>query len=126
MYILNLEDNVFKYYNICRAIERGSFADLKIDHIEDLEGGISKIEESIDNGKSYDVIITDMWYPKKTGGGDANSGEELIKIIKEKGWNIPIILCSSVNYCYPGIAGSVHYSENKDWESELVRLIKEI
>ena len=36
MYILNLEDNVFKHHDICRAIERGSFENLKIDCVGNL------------------------------------------------------------------------------------------
>lgn len=64
--------------------------------------------------KPYDLIITDMWYPEKPGGRDTDSGEALIKEVKERGWGIPIILCSSVNYHFPGILGSVHYSENED------------
>lgn len=126
MRILNLEDNVFKHHDICKAIERGSFANLKIDCVGNLADGISKIEEAIDQEKPYDLIITDMWYPEKPGGSDNDSGEVLIKEVKEKGWDIPIILCSSVNYRFPGIFGSVHYSENEDWETELVKLIKKL
>ena len=115
MYILNLEDNVFKHHDICRAIERGSFENLKIDCVGNLADGLSKIEG-----------ITDMWYPEKSGGADNNSGEILIKEVRERGWDVPIILCSSVNYCYPGILGSIHYSEKEDWETELVKLIRKL
>lgn len=126
MYILNLEDNVFKHHDICKAVERGSFANLKIECVGNLADGLSKIEEAINQEKPYDLIITDMWYPEKPGGSDNDSGEALIKVVKERGWDIPIILCSSVNYRFPGILGSVHYSENEDWESEIVKLIKKL
>lgn len=39
MYILNLEDNVFKHHDICRAMERGSFENLKIDCVGILQMG---------------------------------------------------------------------------------------
>lgn len=126
MYILNLEDNVFKHHDICKAVERGYFANLKIDCVGNLADGLSKIEEAINQEKPYDLIITDMWYPEKPGGSDNDSGDALIKEVKERGWDIPIILCSSVNYRFPGILGSVHYSENEDWESEIVKLIKKL
>lgn len=126
MHILNLEDNVFKHHDICRAIERGSFENLKIDCVGNLADGLSKIEGAISKGKLYDLIITDMWYPEKSGGADNNSGEILIKEVRERGWDVPIILCTSVNYCYPGILGSIHYSEKEDWETELVKLIRKL
>lgn len=50
----------------------------------------------------------------------------MIKEVRERGWDVPIILCSSVNYCYPGILGSIHYSEKEDWETELVKLIRKL
>ena len=42
------------------------------------------------------------------------------------GMKIPVIMCSSIDYFIPGILGSVHYSENENWEYELVQLVKEI
>ena len=93
-----------KHHDICKAVERGSLANLKIDCVGNLADGISKIEEAINQEKPYDLIITDMWYPAKPGGSDNDSGEALIKEVKERGWDIPIILCSSVNYRFPGVA----------------------
>lgn len=124
MYILNLEDDFFKHHDICKAIENGTFNNIKIDCIGNLEEGINAIENMLEMGKTYDLIITDMWYPKMPGGVETNAGEMLINIAKDNGWNIPIILCSSVDYRIPGILGSVHYSENSDWERELVTLIR--
>lgn len=126
MLVLNIEDDVFKHHNICKALRNGGFSDLHIDCKGNLNDGIGLIEEHNTMGKPYDLIITDMWYPKSSGGREAESGEQLIKIAQEKDWGIPIILCSSVNYSYPGILGSVHYSENEDWENKMVQLVKKI
>ncbi len=126
MHILNIEDDVFKHHDICEALKRGGFADLRIDCKGNLVDAIEQIEEHNNAGKPYDLIITDMWYPESAGGREVESGEKLINISKEKGWNIPIILCSSVNYAYPGILGSVYYSENEDWENKIVRLAKKV
>ena len=38
----------------------------------------------------------------------------------------PIIVCSSLNEKIPNIYGNVWYQENRDWESELLDLIKKI
>ena len=64
MYILNLEDNVFKHHDICRAIERGSFENLKIDCVGNLADGLSKIEEAINQEKPY-ILIKKKFF---TGG----------------------------------------------------------
>ena len=55
MHILNLEDNILKHRDICKAIESGSFADVKIDRIGNLEDGIIRIEELIAQGSPYDI-----------------------------------------------------------------------
>jgi len=126
MFVLNIEDDVFKHHNICKALRSGDFKDLRIDCKGNLKDGIEIIEENSKMGKPYDLIITDMWYPESSGDREAESGEKFIEIAQERAWNIPIILCSSVNYNYPGILGSVHYSENEDWENKLVQLVKKV
>lgn len=124
--VLNIEDNIFKHLDICKALRSGGFTGLNIDCKGNLKDGIELIEEHYNIGTPYDLIITDMWYPETFGGGDAESGEKLIEIVQKNKWSIPIILCSSVNYNYPGILGSVHYSENEDWENKLVQLVRKI
>lgn len=124
MYILNLEDNVFKHHDIRKAIERAPFQNLVIDCAGNLKDGIEMIKKQNELEKPYDLIITDMWYPEKAGEKDTESGEKLIQTVKEQGWNIPIILCSSVYCRFPGILGSIHYSENEDWENEMINLIR--
>lgn len=123
MYILNLEDDVYKHHAICKALRNGGLGILKIDCARSLEEGLELIRDNQQN-QPYDLIITDMWYPEKAGGECIDSGEKLIKTVNDNEWNIPIILCSSVSYRYSGILGVVHYSEKEDWEKELVMLIK--
>lgn len=124
MYILNLEDNAIKHNAITKALR--STGRVEMDWARNLADGIEKIQTQIENGRPYDLIITDMWYPEEAGSGDAQSGLKLIQLIQEKSWNIPIILCSSMNYQMPDILGSVHYAENKDWEMALKILVKTI
>ena len=124
MFILNIEDDVFKHHSICKALRSGGFNDLHIECKGNLKEGIDAIEKHNEMGQSYDLIITDMWYPEFSGGREAESGEKFIEIAQERLWDIPIILCSSVNYNYPGILGSVHYSENENWENKIVQLVR--
>lgn len=124
MYILNLEDNVFKQVDITKVIRQ--FGKHEVDWVRNLGDGIEKLEMQMQSDKPYDLIISDMWYPEFSGGSDANSGDKLVKIIKEKGWNVPIIICSSVDYSYHEIFGNVHYSKEKPWENELAALIRKL
>ena len=126
LYILNLEDNVFKHHDICRVIEMGSFKNVKIDWVRNLTEGLNKIEEMNNNNTPYDVIITDMWYPLNDGGNDNNSGEMLISKSEELGWNIPIILCSTIRYRYSQILGEVYYSKNSNGEWELIDFLRQV
>lgn len=124
MYILNLEDNVFKQVDITKVIRQ--FGKHEVDWVRNLGDGIEKLEMQMQSDKPYDLIISDMWYPEFPGGSDANSGDKLVKIIKEKGWNVPIIICSSVDYSYHEIFGNVHYSKEEPWENELAALIRKL
>lgn len=126
MLILNIEDDLYKHHDICMALRRGGFSDLQIDCEDNLKDGINRIKKQNESGKSYDLIITDMWYPECMGEPEKESGVKLINVVKENSWNIPVILCSSVRYKTSCILGCVHYSENEDWESEIIRLAKQI
>lgn len=126
MYVLNLEDNAFKQSAIEAAVKGAGPKDLRIDCVDNLEDGLKMIREHKESGDPYDLIITDMWYPEYSCGSDSKSGEKLIETVKNNGWNIPVILCSSQNYKYPGILGSVHYTENGDWEYEMAQLVKQL
>lgn len=126
MFVLNIEDDIYKHNDICNVMKKGSFSNLQIDCEHNLADAIEKIAEQNDLGKPYDLIITDMWYPSENGGIESESGEMLIETVRDNNWNIPIILCSSVRYRIPEILGTVHYSKNGDWESELLNLAKKV
>ena len=125
MYILQLEDDIYKQYHIQKVLEDAYFPDFKLEHVTNLHDGIDHIERQINVGKQYDLIITDMWYPEKNNGTETDSGNRLIELVRDNKWNIPIIVCSSVDYEIPGILGTVHYAENEDWEKNIVQLIRQ-
>ena len=62
-------------------------------------------KQAIAEGRPYDLIITDMWYPRSEGMDEEQSGDRLISIAKEENWDTPILVCSNQNYSYPGILG---------------------
>ena len=122
MRILNIEDDAIKHNDICKVIK--SCGSMKIDWARNLEAGVERIREGIQGGTPYDLVITDMWYPREAGGEDEESGAALIQLIQQEKWELPVILCSSVRYRIPGILGAIHYSKNENWEDELKKLIK--
>lgn len=124
MKILNFEDNVFKHHDISKTIKEEIFA--KIDQVSNLSDGIEILQKAYDEGSPYDLIITDMWFPVRFGEKPEQSGELLIKTLQERNMPVPVIMCSSINYQMPGILGSVHYSENKNWEIQLLQMVKKL
>lgn len=124
MRILHIEDNAIKHSSIVRVIKECT--QCEIDWERYLIDGKKKIAASIESGNPYDLIISDMWYPQMSGEKEVESGKFLIEYIREKQYNIPIIICSSVIYKIPGIYGTVYYSEKEDWELQLSCLIKNL
>ncbi len=126
MRILNIEDDVFKHDDIKRKL-KDEFMSVNMDHVNNLDSGLEKIKSSIENNTPYDLIISDMIYPVRPGERPEHCGEMLIDKLKEMDINVPVILCSSDDYHqFPGILGAVHYSPNKDWERELISLIRSL
>jgi CheY-like chemotaxis protein len=124
MYILNVEDDAVKHHKICRVLN--ACGETQIEWSRNLQNALDRIHGQFDAHTPYDLVITDMWYPKAAGEKDAESGAILIQTLQEESRNIPIILCSSIPHRMPEIAGSIWYSENRDWESELKELIRKI
>lgn len=121
MRVLNIEDEPIKHRKIKDVLESCRVMD--VDRAGNLEDGIARYKEALASDKPYDLIISDMYYPREKGGGEEKSGDILVSMAHDEQWNVPIIICSSQNYSYPEIFGTLYYSENVDWEGELRKLI---
>lgn len=124
MRILNIEDNVIKHNDICKVLSGAGFRD--VDWAGNLNEGVKMIEDHMSSDTPYDLVITDMWYPREAWGEEEESGSLLIQMIKDKGWELPVIVCSSVRYIIPDILGTVYYSPKENWEDELRNLVRGI
>ncbi len=124
MKILNIEDDSFKHYDICNVIK--SCCAAEIEWAKNLKEGIEKIEEAQGLMEMFNLVITDMYYPFEKGEKEINAGEILIQKMTEMKIKVPIILCSSANFCIPEIFGTIHYSQNENWEDELRNLILKV
>ena len=117
MKILYIDDNPIKSAVVMRQLKIFS---KEIEKASTLNDAKEKIEET-----SYDLVITDMWYPVDRGGKDHNSGEDLINWMKDRGDETPIILISSIEYSFP-VYGCLHYDDDENWDEQLKRLIREL
>lgn len=125
MRVINVEDDVIKHSDICKVL-RG-IGITEIDWARSLEEALNMISNGLSHDEEkYDLIISDMWYPEENGGKDIEAGDLLIEEVAKNGWNIPIVICSSVNYRIMEILGTVYYSDNSDWELDLIQLIGKI
>jgi len=124
MKILHLEDDVFKRKRIervlCSAGVNNSI------WVKNLEDGIICIEEAQSKSEPYELIISDMYYPLKNGGREAEAGTELLSILKNKGIDTPVIICSSARLRIREAYGCLWYSENSDWDRQLEALLRKI
>ncbi len=117
MRILNIEDTPIKHRDIKNVLESCGITD--VDCERTLEEGIKRYMGALVSGIPYDLIITDMWYPSALGASEIQGGDLLIEKATKEKWDVPIILCSNQNYNYPEILGTLHYSDNIDWEGQL-------
>lgn len=124
MRILHIEDNAYKQEAIANVLNE--FDSISIDWVECLKDGIMKVEESYSNDMPYDLVITDMYYPVEKDGEEVEAGEQFIREATKRKWNVPVILCSSMDFYYPEIYGVLLYSFNDTWKDNLRRYIKKL
>lgn len=124
MRVLNFEDSPIKHRAIRDVLENCRITE--IDRAMYLDDGIEMYKKAIAEGRGYDLVISDMWYPRSKGMHEERSGDVLVGIaIKEK-WDTPILICSNQNYSYPEILGCLYFSENEDWEGQLRNYVSQI
>lgn len=124
MKVLNIEDDIFKQHDICKILSACGVKD--VEWCDNLSEGWKKVISSMECGKQYDLIITDMYYPVEPGGDEVRAGDVLIDRFLKNKITIPVILCSSANLNYSNIYGYVYYSETRNWEADLQILVKKL
>ena len=75
-----------------------------------------KLWEQICRGEDkIGLIVTDMQYPLGEGEAVAEeAGLKLIERMEKEKIEIPVIVCSSLNYRIPNILGSIWYNKLND------------
>ena len=121
--VLYIEDNTTKYMAVNRYLGKQKLSTL--DWAKKAEEAIEMIEVAIKEGAPYDLIVSDMHFDF-FGEDDHDAGEKVMKLLREKGINTPIIFCSSQNWIIPGAVGNIYYNPYRDWEIEADELFKKL
>lgn len=119
--VLNLEDLPTKHVAVRRALERCGVT--TIDHAETAVDGLDMIEAAITEGKPYDVIVSDMYFPMSKGGMEVQAGMYVIEELQARGIQVPVIVCSSARLVIPEIVGCIHYSPRNDLDADMREMI---
>lgn len=110
--VVIVDDDVFKGADIRKALEFNGVRDIITVRNQE------KLWEQIYHGEDkIDLIVTDMQYPLNEGEPvDEEAGFKLIERMEKEKTDIPVIVCSSLNYRIPNILGSVWYNRLNDLE----------
>lgn len=123
--VLILDDNVFKAMDIKRALDFCGIKDMYM--VTDQSSGMEYIYKCSKEESKVDLIITDMHYPLKKGiEADIEAGLKLIKRVNEEGLDIPVIVCSSLNYRLPNILGTVWYNRLRDLKMDFREILERL
>ena len=113
--IINIEDSMGKHWDINRALSWNGYPNAEL--ASNAEQGLEMIEIAIKEGNPYELLITDMYFSVH-GAESEEAGLYVIEELKKRNIQMPIIVCSSLNYNIPEITGCVFYNKSKDlsWE----------
>lgn len=108
-----VDDDVFKGADIRKALEFNGIRNVMTVRNQE------RLWEQLYHGEDkIDLIVTDMQYPLEAGEAvDEEAGLKLIERMGKEKIDIPVIVCSSLNYSIPNILGGVWYNELNDLNS---------
>ena len=122
--VLVVDDNIIKSMDIKKALEFNGIRDIQL--VGNQAAVWEKIEKGEESDKKIDLIVTDMHYPLNPGQvADHNAGFILLDELKRKGKDIPVIICSSINYREPAALGCVWYSKLTDIDFDFKEILKQ-
>ncbi len=122
--VLNIEDLPSKHVAVRRALERCGIP--YIDHVDNAVDGLDMVEAAIAEGKPYDLVVSDMYFPMSKGGMEVQAGMYVIEELQARGIDVPVIVCSSARMVIPEIVGCIHYSSRNDLDADMREMIEQI
>ncbi len=123
--VLNIEDLITKHVDVRRALERCGVP--HIDHAETAVDGLDMIEAALVEGKPYNLIVSDMYFPMTKGGMEVQAGMYVIEELEARGIDVPVIVCSSARMVIPEIVGCIHYNPYRnDLDADMRELVEQV
>lgn len=119
---LILDDNIYKTIAIQRALEFCGITDIKT--VSNQKSGMKYLYQCSEDNTPVNLIVTDMQYPLESGAGvDDEAGFKLVDRIAAEGFDIPVIICSSLNFKEPRVLGTVWYNEMRDLNRDFKEIL---
>ena len=88
MKVLNFEDSVYKA-NAIRKILGNRCGVASVEQVSNVEDGLKMLKDAENAGEPFDLIITDMHFPMRSGAiSDTEAGEKLVQILQERGIDV--------------------------------------
>ena len=122
---LILDDDIYKGIAIKRALEFCGITDSKT--VSNQKSGMNYLYQCREEGTPIDLIVTDMHYPMEVGEvADEEAGFKLVARLKEEGIEIPVIICSSLNFKEPRVLGTIWYNKMRDLNMDFKEVLERL
>lgn len=122
---LVVENEVIKYMAIKKALEFNGIREIQI--VGNQEAVWEELVKAEQRGEKFDLIVTDMHYPlREREKPNPDAGFILLDEMKKSGYQIPVIICSSLNFREPRALGCVWYRENESLEFAFMDVLQRI
>ena len=118
--VLYVEDNIGKFMDVSDYIKQ--LGVLEVKRVNNAERAVEAIESA---EKPFDLFLFDMHF-NFFGKDDQKAGENLMHLLREKGYNTPVVFCSSENWKIEGAAGNIFYNPRRNWEDETKELFDQL
>ena len=125
--VLVVDDNMFKLNDVKEALRTNGIQKENIKTARNLEEVWKMLDLIESQGKTVDLLVTDMNYPLQAGErSNGEAGFILIEQLKKKNMDIPVIICSTRNFSETSVLGTVWYSELRNLDVEFRRVLKKL
>lgn len=118
--VLVVDDNVYKRMDIKKALECNGVKEIICFKNQE------EVWDELNNCKTLPhLIITDMQYPLNSYSEiTSNAGEILIDELANRGIDIPVVVCSSLNVTVDRAVGNVWYNQLRDLEYDILEQLQ--